>query len=153
MAHGNARRVIVAGGGAGGLIAAVAAAEEGADVTVLEAEKTPGKKLLVTGSGRCNMANAASPKGAYFGADPSFAERVLSFCPVSEVLSFFRERGLAAADIGGYFYPRPQQAQSVLACLLSAAKRSGVRIRTSTPVVSIKKSKSGIHGRSPWVFL
>ena len=50
-------KVIVVGGGAAGLLAAVAAAEHGAQVTVLEKMFKPGKKLLITGKGRCNITN------------------------------------------------------------------------------------------------
>ncbi|MBQ4177822.1 MAG: FAD-dependent oxidoreductase, partial [Lachnospiraceae bacterium] len=48
-------RVIVVGGGASGMMAAIAAAREGADVTILEAGRKPGRKLLLTGNGRCNL--------------------------------------------------------------------------------------------------
>ena len=51
------RRVLVIGGGASGLTAAIAAAEQGAKVTLLEKNRQVGKKILVTGNGRCNLTN------------------------------------------------------------------------------------------------
>ena len=59
------RHILIIGAGASGLAAAYEAAKCGADVTVLEAEKKPGRKLLRTGGGRCNLANEAPPKGRF----------------------------------------------------------------------------------------
>ena len=63
--------------------AALTAAENGADVTLLERRSRPGKKLLATGNGRCNLANRGRP--VYFG-DPAFASRVMAVCGTEAML-------------------------------------------------------------------
>ena len=70
--------VYVVGGGAAGLAAAIHAARAGASVTVLERETKPGKKLLRTGNGRCNLANMGPVEDAYHGLHPDFASSVLA---------------------------------------------------------------------------
>ena len=58
-----AKTVVIAGGGASGLMAALAAARKGASVTVLEKENRPGKKILASGGGRCNLTNTGDAAG------------------------------------------------------------------------------------------
>ena len=67
------RRVLVIGGGASGLMAAIAAAEQGAKVTLLEKNRQVGKKILVTGNGRCNLTNENQDEACYRGGEPGFA--------------------------------------------------------------------------------
>ena len=71
------KRVLVIGGGASGLTAAIAAAENGAKVTLLERNRQVGKKILVTGNGRCNLTNTKQDSSCYRGGSPGFADRVL----------------------------------------------------------------------------
>ena len=61
--------VIIVGGGASGLIAAIMAARGGAAVTVLEHKDRVGKKLLMTGNGKCNLTNISGFEGKYFSSD------------------------------------------------------------------------------------
>ena len=70
------KHVLVAGAGASGLMAAITAARSGAKVTILEAMDRPGRKLLVTGNGRCNLTNLDPElSSAYYGADPWHSNR------------------------------------------------------------------------------
>ena len=68
----NLKKVLIIGGGASGLIAAIAAAEQGAKVTLLEKNKQTGKKLLVTGNGRCNFTNKDQKLEHYRSETPEF---------------------------------------------------------------------------------
>ena len=74
------RRVLVIGGGASGLTAAIAAAEQGAKVTLLEKNRQVGKKILVTGNGRCNLTNE-NQDGAY---EPVVEARVPVYFVIGE---------------------------------------------------------------------
>ena len=67
------RQVLIIGGGASGLMAAVSAARAGAKVTVLECQAQVGKKLLVTGNGRCNLSNEKQEEA--FWKDSSWMKR------------------------------------------------------------------------------
>ncbi len=87
-------KVIIVGGGASGLAAGIQAARLGADLTILEHTARPGKKLLSTGNGKCNLTNLTSPPGAYRGENPDFAKTVLEKVPVSGTLDFFKGLGV-----------------------------------------------------------
>ena len=71
------KQVTVIGAGASGMAAAIAAARAGACVTILEKKEQPGKKLMLTGNGRCNFTNAVMKPSCYYGNDPAFIERFL----------------------------------------------------------------------------
>ena len=88
------REGIIIGGGASGLMAAISAAEAGASVTVLEHMPQPGKKLLSTGNGKCNLTNRFLDESCYRSQNPSFPMEVIGKFPVSRTLSFFRELGI-----------------------------------------------------------
>ena len=131
--------VFVIGGGASGLAAAIYAARAGASVTILEKEKKPGKKLLRTGNGRCNLANLGTLDGVFHGTHPEFASKVLKNYPREELLAFFEEIGVHTRDYDGWLYPASESADSVLACLQIACEALCVRIRTNICVKGIRK--------------
>mgnify|MGYP000822857794 CR=1 FL=1 len=69
-------RIAVIGGGVSGMTAAVTAAEQGADVLLLEQKEMTGKKILVTGNGRCNYTNRVQTPQCYRSDDPEFPWKV-----------------------------------------------------------------------------
>ena len=71
------KRILVIGAGPSGLMAAGTAAKAGAEVTVLERERKAGKKILVSGNGRCNFTNISRYSDSYRGADPRFPDCAL----------------------------------------------------------------------------
>lgn len=71
-----ANRVVVVGGGASGLAAAIAAAENGAVVTILEHKDRVGKKILMTGNGRCNLTNMKDVHGKYYSSDTTSLQQI-----------------------------------------------------------------------------
>ena len=84
------KKIVIVGGGASGLAAAITAARKGCQVTVLEHKERPGKKILATGNGRCNLTNLRlDPDTGYRGGTPGFAASVLSKVTVDETLAFF----------------------------------------------------------------
>ncbi len=137
------RRVIVAGAGPAGITAAIWAARGGARVTVLEKMKKPGKKLLLTGNGRCNLTNLSPGTAkAYERQEDSPARRrtvagILEGFPVRETLAFFSGIGVPAVGRDSWVYPRSGQARSVLNALLSEAERLGVKMKYDAEVTRI----------------
>ena len=124
------KKGIIIGGGASGLMAAITAAKKGASVTVLEHTARPGKKILSTGNGKCNLTNLYMDPSCYRSEQKGFEETAIEKFPPSAAVSFFRELGVLTMDRGGYVYPMSGQAQTVLDALLRGADRSGVRIVT-----------------------
>ncbi|HUM82521.1 MAG TPA: aminoacetone oxidase family FAD-binding enzyme [Lachnospiraceae bacterium] len=138
-------KIIIVGGGASGLMAGITAASKGADVTILEKEKKPGKKLLKTGNGKCNMTNTGESRHAYRGCDPSFAEKILEEYSVQETISFFLHIGIYTLNRDGWVYPYCEQSGAVLEALLMEAKRLGIRIKNNENVTEIRPSGSGFE--------
>lgn len=123
-------RVIVVGAGAAGMMAAICAAEAGSHVTLLEAMDRPGKKLLLTGNGKCNLTNLEPllPE-RYYGTGAGLAREILCRFTVKDTLEFFRKRGLFVYEKNGYVYPVSGQSASVLEILLSELRRLKVKTK------------------------
>lgn len=135
-----AGKIIVGGAGASGLMAAISAARAGASVTILEAMERPGKKLLMTGNGRCNLTNMDDRLAeAYHGAEPVQAAAVLRRFDAVRTRNFFRELGLLTVEKNGYVYPYTNQASSVLEVLLAEVRRLGIRLKLSEKIVGIER--------------
>ena len=127
--------VIVAGGGAAGLAAAITAAENGASVMVLEQAEKAGRKISLSGNGRCNLSNLADPPLRYSGSDPERAEKLLANGR-KELFSFFERCGILIRRIGDGIYPYSEEASSVTAAFLRRADALGVTIRCNTTAES-----------------
>lgn len=134
------RKVMIAGGGASGLMAAIASAREGAEVTVLEGMERCGKKLLVTGNGRCNMTNLDEElPEKYYGTGAEMAEKVIRRFDAGKTISFFEELGLLTQEKNGYVYPYSAQAGAVLEVLLAELRRLKVKLKFGEKIESIEK--------------
>ncbi|KJS84736.1 MAG: flavoprotein [Peptococcaceae bacterium BICA1-8] len=133
--------VIIVGGGASGMLAALSARRKGAHVTILERNPRIGKKLLVTGNGRCNFTNINADISCFNGTNPKFANSVLtSFCPM-ETISFFEKLGIAhkVEDLGKA-YPMSDQASSFLDVFLYELEEAGINIICQAFVQNIVKN-------------
>jgi hypothetical protein len=134
------RGVIVVGGGASGMAAAIAAARMGAPVTVLERMARVGKKLLATGNGRCNLANARLELGRFHGGDLQAVRAALEAFGLDSTLGFFAELGIAAREEeAGKIFPRSGQASAVLDVLRHELSRLGVVTHCDSPVSSLER--------------
>ena len=141
-------QVAVVGAGASGLMAAVRAAQSMkqagrlVSVLVLEGCARPGRKLLATGNGKCNLTNMNAGPGAYFGS--AGVQRVLQAVPPARVRAVFHSLGLLTrADSEGRVYPVNEQASAVLGCLLNACEELGVEILCGTAVTSVCRKENG----------
>ena len=131
---------IVIGGGAAGMIAAVKAAENNRSVFLLEKADRPGRKILASGNGRCNLMNHGAPR--YYG-ESEFALSVLEYCPFFTLKNFFAYYGLMITEEeDGRIYPLSYQAASVVSVLRTAMQKNGVRMKTLTPVSSVEYADS-----------
>jgi len=133
-------RVSVIGGGSSGLMAAISAARSGARVLLLERKDRVGKKLLVTGNGRCNLTNSVCALSGFHGGDPAFIGEVLSRFPAASAIDFFEELGIVCkTEREGRIYPHSEQASAVLDVLRWELQRLEVDVRTGHEVKQISK--------------
>ena len=133
--------VIVIGGGPAGIMAAGRAAEKGRKVLLLEKNPTLGKKLLVTGGGRCNVTNnKPEMRGMvveYKGND-QFLFSAFSQFGVAEALEFFHTRGMPTKEENeGRIFPVSNKAKSVHDVLVQYMKEGGVKVQCGAAVSSI----------------
>ncbi len=135
------KRIGIVGGGASGMMAAIKAAGEGASVTLFEKNDKIGKKLLVTGNGRCNFTNLSMGEDYYYTDDDGFLKRALERFGNQDLIFFFTSLGLLIKEKNGYVYPACEQASTVLDCLRLELKKKKVNIVTGAEVV--KASKKG----------
>jgi len=122
--------VIVAGGGAAGLMAAVTAARRGLSVTVLEPNGRTGKKLRITGKGRCNVTNDCDPQEFLKSVrnNPKFLKSALYAFPPSAVKEFFEDLGVPLkTERGERVFPVSDNANDVADALERASRQAGVR--------------------------
>lgn len=135
--------IIVVGGGASGLAAAIAAAERGGNVLLLEKGKKVGRKLALTGNGRCNFTNLSQKEGDYRGDNPSFGFHAVTAFTPEDACDLFRKAGIFVKEKQGYCYPLSEQAQTVSELLGQECYRLGVGMQFGCTVTSVKKEGAG----------
>lgn len=107
---------IIVGAGAAGMAAALACGKKGQKVLLLERQRQMGRKILVTGNGKCNLTNFAQ-KAEYYRSDyPEKAQKVLSVFGLKDAMELFKSLGIYTKDKNGYVYPYSEQAASVREC-------------------------------------
>lgn len=126
--------VIVIGGGPAGMFAAITAAEQGNRVLLLETNDRLGKKLLITGKGRCNVTNNCNSQEVLqnIPRNGRFLYSALEACPPASVMDFFEKHGCPLkTERGNRVFPISDKAQSVLTCLQNEMKRQSVHVKTA----------------------
>lgn len=132
--------ICVIGGGASGMAAAIAAARVGASVVIAEGNARVGKKLLMTGNGRCNLTHVSPSAEAYRG-DAGFISEILEELGATGAFTFFKSLGLLLhSDREGRVYPYSNSANTVLDALRRELDRLGVEVVSGFKV-------DGISGR------
>jgi predicted Rossmann fold flavoprotein len=126
--------VAVVGGGAAGLAAAVGAARTGGSVAILERMPRLGRKLLATGSGRCNLLNERLDASAFTPESRDLVRAVLDRFGTADLKAFLEGLGLALTTEGDRVFPATQQAASVLKAFEIELGRLAVDVRTSWEV-------------------
>lgn len=144
-------RVIVIGAGAAGLIAAGIAAEQGRDVLLLEKNDRVGKKLLISGKGRCNITNNTDIEGLIRNIPGNGNFLYSSFYTFSneDLMRLLQDEGLEIkVERGGRVFPVSDKAKDVVLILQNFAEKRHVRIQLNSPVSSIENVNGAVTGVS-----
>ncbi len=138
--------VVVIGGGAAGLMAAITAGEQGAKVLLLERNQKIGRKLYITGKGRCNVTNHCDPQEflAHMCCNAKFLYSAIHQFSPEKTESFFESRGVPLkTERGNRVFPQSDKATDIIDCLLRELRRVKVFLREDR-AVSVSKEKDGL---------
>jgi len=143
----NKRKIAIAGAGPAGIMAAITSAARGLETTVFERNRAPGKKLLITGKGRCNFTNSADTKQLIdnIPGNGSFLFSAFNSYGSSEIVNFFESNGVAiAVERGGRIFPASGEASDILKALVDAALQLNVNFLFNSRVKSAIVEKGAI---------
>ena len=143
------RKVLVVGGGPAGLMAAGQAAATGARTTLLEKMSRPGRKLRITGKGRCNLTNVAPLADfcRHFGATGRFLRPAFSSIFSADLIAFLEQEGVeTVTERGGRVFPASDRAQDVVDALVRWVGKQGVILRTGLSVQGLLPEKQRVVG-------
>ena len=132
------KRVVVVGAGASGLIASIFASKNN-EVTILERNSTPLKKLLLTGNGKCNYFNENQDITNYNSTNIDLVKEIINENNIKSVLEFFDNIGIIPKIKNGYYYPYSNLSNSIKEALLKEALLNNVKIKTDYLVKNIVK--------------
>jgi predicted Rossmann fold flavoprotein len=138
--------VVVVGAGAAGLMAAATAAFRGRRTLLLEKNRKPGVKILMSGGTRCNVTQATDNAGivAQFGRQGRFLHSALAALGVDETIALFEAEGLATkVESTGKIFPASDRATDVLAALLRRLTRSGATLALDEPLCQVDRAENG----------
>ena len=144
----DTNKVLVIGGGAAGLLAAISAAENGADVILFEKNDRLGKKLRITGKGRCNVTNDCSNEEFLQNVptNPRFLYSALNCFSTQDVKDFFENEGVPLkTERGKRVFPVSDKAEDIVKALVSACNDRGVDIRNEK-VLSLVIDQDQVKG-------
>jgi predicted Rossmann fold flavoprotein len=139
--------LIIVGGGASGLMAAIVAKDFGLDVAIVEGTDRIGKKILVTGNGRCNISNKniTYPYINFHSQNNDFFQEALNNFSVKDTESMFLSLGLPFVELdNGKMYPKSLQASSVIDIFRMALDDRRIPLYTNFQINSINKKKNFI---------
>ncbi len=136
-------KIGIIGAGAAGLMAAVTAAALGANVTLFERNDKAGKKLLVTGNGKCNFTNLLMNADCYNDASKDFVSKALDIFNEKDTITFFEKAGMLSKDKNGYVYPYSEQAQAVQDIFLMECRKYNVKLEKGVKIEKIKEKSKG----------
>ena len=142
-------KVLIAGGGAAGMMAAVMAAREGCAVTLFEKNEKLGKKVFITGKGRCNLTNACDVEDLFPAVKTNAKFLYSSFYGFTnqDVMDFFEELGMRTKiERGERVFPLSDHSSDVIRTLEEEMKRLGVKICLNTSVKKIEAKDGHFTG-------
>ncbi|MFY1069131.1 NAD(P)/FAD-dependent oxidoreductase [Enterococcus sp. AD013-P3] len=138
--------VIVVGAGPAGLMSAISAGEQGARVLLLEKNKKPGKKLLMTGGGRCNVTNnrPVADLITHIPGNGRFLHSTFSQWNNQDIMAFFAERNIPLKEEDhGRMFPVSDRSKTIVQGLTDALEDSGVTLLLKTPVTKLITGNEG----------
>lgn len=134
------KKIIVVGGGAAGMFAALAAAKGKNSVTVFEKNEKLGKKLFITGKGRCNLTNAGDMEDLFYHVvtNRKFLYSAFYAYDNNRVIDFFEQNGVKTkTERGGRVFPESDHSSDIIAALKRTLKQAGVQVRLKTKVEEV----------------
>ncbi|MCB1757218.1 MAG: aminoacetone oxidase family FAD-binding enzyme, partial [Gammaproteobacteria bacterium] len=133
--------VLIIGAGAAGLMCAIEAAKRGLDVLVLEKARKPGRKILISGGGRCNFTNLYVSPDAYLSANPHFCKSALSRYTPWDFIALLEEHGLSYTEktLGQLFCD--QKASAIVDMLLGECAEAGAKILCDCEISGLEKNR------------
>jgi predicted Rossmann fold flavoprotein len=141
------RRVVVIGAGAAGTMAAIFAAERGAKTTLLESTRDGGRKILISGGGRCNILPMQLDESRYVtDSSPNLLKRMLRTWPLRDQIAFFENElrlPLVEEPESSKLFPMSNKARDVRDGLLAYAMRAGATLRMNTVVAGFEPIDTG----------
>lgn len=139
--------IAIIGGGASGMAAAIASKRQNAkaNVIIFEHKDIPGKKILSTGNGRCNLTNEYMETSCFRSDCPEKLAPVLERFGANDTIRFFEDLGILTKSRNGYIYPRSDQASAVLDVLRMELKKLGIEVILNTHVKDIASTKKGFR--------
>lgn len=143
------KRVVVIGAGAAGLMAAGKAAECGKEVLLLEKNDRIGKKLLITGKGRCNITNSIDIEGLIqnIPGNGNFLYSAFYTFSNDDLIDFFNSHGLKTKlERGGRIFPESDKAKDVVEALHQYIRKSNVKLLLKSPVESLQIESGSVKG-------
>lgn len=138
--------VVIIGAGPAGLFCAIHAAAPGHRILLLEKNYNPGAKLLISGSGQCNITHTGEMRDflSHYGEQGKQVKPALFGFTNHDLIDFFRERGLAmVADENGKVFPETRQSSDVLALLSEECRVRDIDLRCSEPVTRVTSAVEG----------
>lgn len=139
-------RVCVVGGGASGLIAAAEAAKRGHEVMLLEKNEKPGKKLYITGKGRCNLTNSADIEDFFdnIPRNPKFLYSALYGFTNADAVSLVEKYGVKTkVERGGRVFPESDKSSDIIRALVKNLDLSGAKARFNASVSAVEHDQGG----------
>jgi len=132
-------KVMVIGGGASGLVASIYAARGNNEVILIEKNNNLGKKILITGNGKCNYWNKDISIDYYNTSDRDVLEKIITKENKLEIGNFFDKLGIIPKIKDNYYYPASNQATSIQTALILEAELHGIKIMNNEEVLSVIK--------------
>lgn len=133
------KRIIIVGAGAAGMLAAIHAKTIDNQVILIERNTNCGKKILITGNGKCNYLNDDFNISHYRSDNLEFLENIITEENKNLIISEFKKMGIEPKIKNGYYYPMSNTSISIQNALLLTLKQKGIEIITNTTIADIKK--------------
>ena len=142
-------QIVIIGGGAAGMMAAYAAASHGATVHLIEKNEKLGKKIFITGKGRCNLTNACDPEDFFTQVTSNYKFLYSSFYTFSnsDVMNLFENNGChLKTERGNRVFPLSDHSSDVIRCMEQLLKSHQVKIHLHTNVTEILQDDNQVKG-------
>ena len=133
------KKVLIIGGGASGMVCAIYAAKNGNEVILVEKNNNLGKKILLTGNGKCNYWNKDISLKHYNSSNLEILDKIITEENKLEIENFFDNLGIVSKVRDNYCYPASNQATSIQTALILECELCGVKILNNEEVVSVLK--------------